>query len=407
MAGHENPDYNTLDIPELQMLVEFPGDANGLDYHHRIFFYTVEGARWIVGTPDWHVYAENVGHDHIVPLRRNARFPADHVAETYAFDREEARANITTMRAEAKALAVVLGCLDRPGVNAGGGTGPQGDWRIADVDHDRFGEIVLEGDLGNDDENVLLEVDTHRRRLHYVDEQIVTLEFVTDFNKWSETKRPGVPGGHAGDLRLLGCVRNSQGRRVLPLHKALELMTAHTFKDWPHRGPPSLRELLESIVETAGDLDLYVTNFIRRSGVAENTACIHELKNLILVLKLGLTYDQLDAPNLAAFEQIARRVMEIQSAVRRNPRHPQFDVMESTATAFVDEVGGARATTYNEWLTEQQRSEGKRLKAAREYREEQAADSRRRRNDDDAPPSKTGGKDGKGRKTKKEKEEPP
>ena len=31
-------DPRTLDIAELQMLVEFPGDPNDLDYCHRIFW---------------------------------------------------------------------------------------------------------------------------------------------------------------------------------------------------------------------------------------------------------------------------------------------------------------------------------------------------------------------------------
>ena len=151
---------------------------------------------------------------------------------------------------------------------------------------------------------------------------------------------------------------------------------------------------------TAGDIDLYFTNFVQKSGVGENIACVHELKNLFLVVKLCLCYDQCDAPNLAALEQVGRRIIEIQTAVRRNPRHPQFDVMETVATSFLDEIGGARASTYGEWLTDQQKTEAKRLKAVREFREEQTADRRRRADDDSPAPKKHPGKPGPKKKGK-------
>ena len=404
MAGHGNPDYNTLDIPELQALTEFPGDANGLNHHHRVLFYRVRDARWIVGSPDWDVYVEDQAEHNITALRRNAPFPARLVAEVYAFDRQEARDRMAQARADAKALAVIMGCSENGSANAAQGGGSQGDWRIADVDHERFGEIILEGDMADEDSNAELEVDDERRRLHFVDGEILVLDYVEDYASWADSKRPGVPGGHAGDLRLLGCERNSQGKRFLTLKRAMEMMTKHSFKDWPHKGPGSLYELLEGIAETLGDIDLYFLNFIRKSGVGENIACVHEMKNLLLVLKLNLGYDQCDYPNLASMEQVGRRILEIQTAIRRNPRHPVFDSMETTATSFVDEIGGARASSYSDWLTEQQRGEAKRMKAVREFREETTADKKQRANENSADPKRKGG--GKGKKGKTEEEAP-
>ena len=86
--------------------------------------------------------------------------------------------------------------------------------------------------------------------------EILVLEYDEDLASWSEAKRPGIPGGHAGDLRLLGCERNSQGRRTLSLKKALELMTNYAFHDWPHKGPGALRDLLDSLAESSGEIDL-------------------------------------------------------------------------------------------------------------------------------------------------------
>ena len=58
----------TLDIPELQMLVELPGDDNGLDFHHRILWYRVDRSMWIISTPDLDVYEEDYDGVTVVPL---------------------------------------------------------------------------------------------------------------------------------------------------------------------------------------------------------------------------------------------------------------------------------------------------------------------------------------------------
>ena len=97
-----------------------------------------------------------------------------------------------------------------------------------------------------------------------------------------------------------------------------------------------------------------------------------------------MCHGKCDALNLASLEQVGRRITGDPPAARRNPRHPQFGAMETVATSFLDEIGEARASTYGEWLTEQQKTEAKRLEAVRRFREEHTAD-RRRRADDDSP----------------------
>ena len=41
----------TLDVDELQILVRYEGDAQGLEYHRRILFLRASPGRWIIGTP--------------------------------------------------------------------------------------------------------------------------------------------------------------------------------------------------------------------------------------------------------------------------------------------------------------------------------------------------------------------
>lgn len=42
-------DY-TLDIPEIQVLVNFPGDLDGFYWHHRILLHRIDGAVWLTLT---------------------------------------------------------------------------------------------------------------------------------------------------------------------------------------------------------------------------------------------------------------------------------------------------------------------------------------------------------------------
>ena len=111
--------------------------------------------------------------------------------------------------------------------------------------------------------------------------------------------------------------------------------------------------------------------------LSDNSAASHELKNLLGVLRLAVSYDQIDCSNLASIEQVVRRIIEIQTAVRRNPKHPTFDSFDYNTRGSVDEVGGDRAPGYGEWMAEQQRIEAKSLKSTREWREEQASEGRR------------------------------
>jgi hypothetical protein len=371
----------TLDIPELQVMRHEPADAHGLLYHHRILFYPMGAGRWIAGTADYEIFAEDYAGIEIRALSRNTAFPADIWAESYIIDKDDPDLDLASMRAEAKVLARIMG-VDIAAVAAAAGPGVlTGRWLIADVDSDRFGEEIAEDELVEPTCNAHLHVGTVEKRLHAVGGSIFCLEKVKDEAKWKELKRPGLPGGHAGDLRLLGNQVNSLKKRHLPLSRAVELMTVAKFDDWPHRGPKSVAEFLSNVLEAGGDLQVYHANFMKKSGLAENSAVSHEYRNLILLLRLGITYDQYDPGNSASLEQCVRRLLEIQVAVRRNPRHPMFDTFDHTTTGTIDEVGAARAPGYGEWMAEQQRSEAKMLKNTREWREETTSERRRQNQD--------------------------
>ncbi|CAE8613278.1 unnamed protein product, partial [Polarella glacialis] len=364
-----------LDIVEVQALINFPLDADGLEWHWRVLFIALGGGRWIIGTPDGEVYEEAYAGVAIQPLARAGAYPAALWNETYAPD-AAILGLLPQMRLDAQGLGLILGVA--PAVVAGAAAAASGRWLISDVDHKDFSSEVLAAELLNPATTTSLAVGTEEKKLHVYKGGIVTLEYVEDTSAWTQQKRPGLPGGHAGDLRLLGNQANSSGKRMMSLSRALELMTKHTFADWPHRGPAATKEFLEAIMESGGDIQVYLGTFMRKSGVSDNTACCHELKNLFEMVRLGISYDQIDVGNLASFELIVRRILEIQTAIRRNPQHPIFDGLDQSALGSVDEVGGARAVSYGHWLGEQQKAEAKLMRGQREYREEQISDRKGR-----------------------------
>ncbi|CAE8614739.1 unnamed protein product, partial [Polarella glacialis] len=393
-----------LNIPETQILVNYPGDADGLFWHWRVLFHKVnEVGRWIIGTPDEEVYEENFVNVDIRPLARGAAYPADIFAETYAPETADMMIGgqgIAAMRVAAQGRALVFGLGP---VAAAAVTLNEGRWLIADVDHKDFGNEIAEGELLDPARTVTLVHGAEEKKLHVFKDKVVTLERVIEVDVWKQSKRPGLPGGSAGDLRLLGNQVNGANKRVMGLSRALELMTEHRFDDWPHKGPKAVREFLESVLEAGGDLQVYHGHFVRKSGLAENSACSHELKSLLGILRLGLSYDQVDIGNLASFEAAVRRIIEIQHAVRRNPQHPVFDGLDQSTIGSVDSVGGARAAEYGQWLSDQQKSEAKFLKNQREFRDEQAAERKKDSGGGSGRGEGRGDGQGRGRGKKKEK----
>ena len=111
--------------------------------------------------------------------------------------------------------------------------------------------------------------------------------------------------------------------------------------------------------------------------------------------------DQLDCSNCLWAERVVRRFIEIQGAVRRNPKHPDFTGLSHGTAGSLDESGGVRTGGYHDWLAEQQKIDGRQFKYAREHREEVAAEKRRQSTGPFGGGAATGGGGGPGSKKKK------
>ena len=76
----------SLDIPELQILQNYPADGGGFYWHHRILIRKLKGGKWIAATPDLEIIKVNLNRSDYPVIERRAFFPADIAHEIYAFD---------------------------------------------------------------------------------------------------------------------------------------------------------------------------------------------------------------------------------------------------------------------------------------------------------------------------------
>lgn len=192
-------DY-TLDLPEVQVLVNYPLDHDGFFWHHRILLHRIDGASWFALTPDHEIVRHDLnGITHRVLSRRSA-FPEDISHEVYAHD-PIGRTQLDAFRRQAKVQAVILGQGEPEPLEAS-------TWMISEAGHPKFGTGI--------DESLLLNAATG---IAMTDKGIVVIEGVETFiervlNKDLETwkKQKGLEGG---DNRLLGDHVDIAGKRVL------------------------------------------------------------------------------------------------------------------------------------------------------------------------------------------------
>ena len=69
--------------------------------------------------------------------------------------------------------------------------------------------------------------------------------------------------------------------------------------------------------------------------------------------------------------------MQIETAVRRSPKTPDYEGLDFHTTQVLDETGAASASSFTGWVSQRQRDEAQTLKQGRLLREERAAENKR------------------------------
>ena len=92
--------------------------------------------------------------------------------------------------------------------------------------------------------------------------------------------------------------------------------------------------------------------------------------------------DRVNSRQLASAEHRARRLLQIQRAVRKNPRNPEFDGLESFMMHMPSSAGVAHAPKFDKYIAEEQKTQAQILKQQRMQKEEVDADADRRQKKD-------------------------
>ena len=299
-------------------------------------------------------------------LPRGAPIPQRLVGQLYAFD-PITPSELDALRAEAAALAGVLGF--KVVAATGGAAAPR--WVVADPSHPRFGEPI-DGAVAFNEEKFV-----HRDAAGLVkiaatpggDEAWTMVGNVaTEYHqRWLDEKRSG-PGR---DLRVCPLVRTGPGRpRRQTVDQAIAAHRPTVESDWPFRSPKAVAELFDGVRASGLGFASYANHYITVGGVAPGGNVAHELRNLFSALRHLSEYDQADCSNLACAELLARRIVQIQRAVKRSPKHPDFSGLEAIMATSLDEIGGVVTTKFDEWVASEQKTQAVIMKNQRMWHEE-------------------------------------
>ena len=359
----------TLDVDFAQVCIDFPRDAGGFFWHHRLLVCPLGGSGWTGVTPDHSCERIDLSRHRVIVLRRNAPFPAARVHEIYAFDPDAwtQRVHDRCIR-ECRDLAAVHGAAPAAAVAS------DEVWRVSDVSHVSFAQLVPAAVLS--DTNLFVERDS--ASLVRLDNTWVSAAKVPSSESVDDFKLR-YHAGPGRDGRLLGDHRDADGRRFLALTAVMSLLLETAWPHWPISGPRSVKEFLLAL-RSAGHTALidYHNSWVKSSGTAEKAAHTREHRFILEVLRLLLQYDQLECSSLAGAELLLRRLYQIELAVRKSPKAPDYDGLEFLLETAVDTSGAAVLPSIAKWLGETQHKEAFTLKQMRLWTEERAANDKKR-----------------------------
>ena len=346
------------------VLVAFWEDPN-VQWHMRCLLVHGGESKWVAATPDHDLELLDLAARPLIPVRSGEALPARVHGNVYVFDDFE-DGEEETLLANGREYGAAVGLIkaeknEMPGV-----------WRVNDTSSELFGKPVPDECLMDEDSVVM----RGATGLVQIDEVWRTMEKVKEesLDKWRAEKGHGP--GH--DNRVIGWHVNSRGKRHIREEEASELWLNRPVADSPLRGPPVAQDFFDALKVAGITLIGHHTEWRTRSGVGEKAAVTKEHFYLTEALRYDATLDQLDMTQLVGAEFRVRRLLQIEAAVSRNPRMPDFEGLDLMLTSAVAPDGGIVTEKFTEWLTSRQRDAAQIMKQGRLLREERAAEGKRR-----------------------------
>ena len=241
-------------------------------------------------------------------------------------------------------------------------------WLFADPGLPSFNEEVRAEDIGHASTSVCGSKALVFQGDDDGDEVYVFAERVQEKDRaeWVHLKRTG--GGR--DPRL--AKPHLDGDRV-PRADLTQVVAGVALADlpgWPFEGPRAVADFLKGVQATGQSLLTFQTHWVKASGVHERCSAAIEHGVLLMLLHQLVTYDQVAVWNTAGGEQLVRRLLMIQRAVKKNPRSPSFDGLHFYLANRLGESGGILVKAFDRHVAELKKSDALILKQERLWREE-------------------------------------
>ena len=403
-AGAEAAEYQTP--VTVEKLVVIAVDGGAAPYELYLMLVRVDGSTWILGSPNMTVAADDLGVQAIIPVANGAALPEqclpcvvwdEGVLDVRALGSLRARA--AALRNALRAPAALLSTSRGP---------PTGSaWFYADPSHEKFAEEV-EPELYVDAARLSI-VGLSGLLTEEVDDETpenTTATFVeqvphAEYEEWLQTKRLG-PGR---ETRLLSHPPITgagtavvKGRRKPPKPPRLfrdvysefncvefpRLTASTSSKDGetipaegayrhsyelPHRlfgkSPPALADLLDALATSGVEPTTFVQEYCRLIGLSPKSGLAKEVTNIILGLYYAAVIDGIDPSTSAAWEHFGRRFLQIQRAVRKDPKSPSFEGLDGYMSHISTSAYGVKSAIFDKHLAEDAKVEALVLKQMR------------------------------------------
>ena len=128
------------------------------------------------------------------------------------------------------------------------------------------------------------------------------------------------------EVRTLWVDVDDHGERYKDWRQVVRESSEQSYVDNPLEGPPSLLHLMKHMERQGGNPRRWLQLFFSECKIDKSDRVFHEMTNLVEVVYLGGTYDQLNMPACVCFEKVSRRLQTIIDAYSAGGGTPNWQM---------------------------------------------------------------------------------
>ena len=200
------------------------------------------------------------------------------------------------------------------------------------------------------------------------------------------------------DDRVTGDERDEvSGKRVATFRDTMPYQTESKLPPFAVPGKRVVLELLQALQSNGMEWLSHHMDFVHKSGLSPLSGACRSHRRISEALQAMQQTDQLNLPSLAGTEILCRYLVQIETAVARNPKMPDFADLDAVTGASVNQAGGLVLPEYSKYVADVQRDEAYTLKQRRLWAEEVTGHAPRAAQGSGTPPAGGGGRGSGGR----------